>query len=66
MPRPAFAEPAPPHNASALLDEAKTIDYERKVAAKKKPGIELGRKTSAVVSQYMDAFVKRAQQVYGE
>ena len=40
MPRPTFSETASRHNASALLDEAKTIDYERKVAAKK---IEMDR-----------------------
>lgn len=34
MPHLAFSEPASRHNASALLDEAKLIDYEQRVAAK--------------------------------
>ena len=34
MPRPAFSETASRHDASALLDEAKKSEYERKIAAK--------------------------------
>ena len=61
-PRAAFSETKPKHNASTLLDEAKLIDYEQRVAAKK---IEMDRLNEDLKkgTDEIDAIEKRIQKV---
>ncbi len=60
--RPAFSEPPSKHNAKALLDESKLIDYEQRITAKKTEMDRLNEDLKKGAEE-IDALEKRIQKV---